>query len=389
MRILVCHSRYRSGPASGENRVVDDEIRLLLGAGHQVIRFTPSPEVFTAAELVKIGVGMIWNRRVLAKLRVLIDAQRPEIVHFHNIFPLLSPASLRLAGGVTPGVVMTLHNYRLLCLPGTFVRDGAICELCLGRAPWQGVRYQCYQGSLLASATLATSLSVHRALGTFDRVDRFIAVSRFVKEKHVAAGLLADRIVVKPHFVWPNELREGSGRYFLYLGRLSEEKGVDILLRAWDRLLGRLIIAGVGPDEMSLRANAGADVEFVGSVSPRKAAELVRGATGVVVPSIGQEGAGRVVLEAYAAGVPVVATNIGGLSEVVVHGTSGLLVDPSDEMALSDAIGRLSDPPENRRLGKGAYRLWRERYSPERALGHLETAYEQALHHRQTRSDRG
>lgn len=379
MRILVCHSRYRSGPVSGENRVADDEVRLLREGGHQVLRYMPTPAVAGPVDLVKTGAGAVWNRRAVGELLALVERHHPEVIHFHNLFPTLSPASLRLKTRPTPAVVLTLHNYRLLCLPGTFVRDGGICQVCLGKIPWRGVRYRCYQGSVLASVALASSLTAHRAIGSFDRVDRFLAISRFVKQMHVDAGLAEDRIRVKPNFAWPTQLRKGSGEYFLYLGRLSQEKGVDTLLRAWPRSAGRLIVAGAGPEEPRLKAMSAGGVEFVGRVSEGEAAKLLRGARSVIAPSIGHEGAGRVVLEAYAAGVPVIASDVGGLTESVIHGDSGLLFPASDEVALRRAIEYLLDPRESERMGKRAFELWDELYRPERALSALEDSYASAM----------
>ena len=375
MRILVCHSRYRSGPASGENRVADDEVRLLREGGHQVVTFTPSPVVAGRVDLIKAGASALWNRRVVAELETLVERHRPQVVHFHNLFPALSPASLRLTSSEKPAVVMTLHNYRLLCLPGTFVRDGRICQDCLGTIPWHGVMYRCYQGSALGSATLALSLTMHRALRSFDRVDRFFAISEFVKQKYLEAGFAKERIGVKQHFAWPSQRRDGPGDYFLYLGRLSEEKGVSTLLRAWPQNGATLIVAGTGPEERRLRAMPTSGVTFLGMVGEREATRLIRHARCVLAPSVGYEGAGRVVLEAYAAGVPVIASDIGGLSEAVNDGVSGLLFPASDEAALRGAIEHLLDPHESERMGEGAFRMWSEQYRPERALKDLEDSY--------------
>jgi len=270
---------------------------------------------------------------------------------------------------------MTLHNFRLMCLPATFLRKGQICEDCLGRLPWPGVVHGCYRGSRAQSAVLATSLVLHRRLGTFERVRRFIAVSGFVRDKHVEAGFDPSRVVVKPNFAWPGPLREGPGRFFLFLGRLSREKGVATLLSAWREDLGRLLVVGDGPEAPRLRRLAPGGVEFRGTVSPEAPRRLVAQARAVLVPSIWYEAFSRVVVEAYAAGVPVVASRIGALPEVIEDGVTGLLAEPGDPASWAAAVERLCDDRLSDRLGEGAYRAWAARYTPEANLRRLEEIY--------------
>ncbi len=378
MRVLILHSRYLSGATSGENRVVDDEARLLTEAGHQVDVWDPSPGDTSGIGLVGTAARAIWSKEARDHVRGLIRRSSAEIVHCHNLFPLLSPAVLRAARSEDAAVVMTLHNYRLLCLPATLIRDGRVCEDCLGRAPWPGVVHACYRGSRLGSATLATSLTLHKAIDTFDQVKAYLAVSRFVRDKHVEAGWPGDRIHVKSNFAWKSEMREGPGRYFLYLGRLSPEKGVATLLRAWRGSSAHLLIVGDGPAARVLEREAPPNVEFRSAVSADEVPALIQQARAVLVPSQSYEGQPRTILEAYAAGVPVVASDIGALPEAVL-GDSGLLVPPADADAWAGAVERLLDDRESERLGEGAVQLWRDRYSPERALEHLETAYRLAL----------
>jgi glycosyltransferase involved in cell wall biosynthesis len=378
VRILILHSRYLSGAVSGENRVVDDEARLLIEGGHQVDVWDPVPASAHGLRLVGTAARAIWSTEATARVRRLIRRSKAEIVHCHNLFPLLSPAVLRAASGEGAAVVMTLHNYRLLCLPATFIRDGRVCEDCLGRTPWPGVVHACYRDSTLGSAALATSLSLHNAFHTFDRVTKYLAVSGFVRRKYVEAGWPDDRIEVKSNFAWGSPRRGGPGRYFLYLGRLSPEKGVATLLAAWRRSSARLLVVGDGPAAQALRGDAPANVEFRPTVSPAEVPVLIREARALLLPSLWYEAQPRVILEAYAAGVPVLASDLGALPEAVEH-DSGLLVPPGDAEAWSDAVERLSDDRESTRLGEGAWRLWRDRYSPERALQNLEDAYRRAV----------
>lgn len=378
MRILILHSRYQSGPASGENRVVQDEVLLLREGGHIVKAWVPTTPDLRGIDLVRAGVGAVWSRRAVSETRRLARRLRPDVVHVHNLFPMLSPAVLRAVVDEGVPVVMTLHNYRLMCLPATLLRDGRVCHDCVGRIPWPGVLHRCYRGSALASLALASSITTNSALGTFDRVALFLAVSGFVRDQHVRAGLPGERIIVKTNFAWPAEPRDGPGSYFLYLGRLSPEKGIRPLVEVWRREHGRLLIVGTGPEETRLRVAAGAGVEVRGPARPDQVPSLLRGARALVLPSLWHDPAPRVVPEAFATGVPVVANSVGGLPEMVTEGETGLLADPADRGTWAAALSRLMGNTESLRLGAGALQAWRERFSPEVALANLEDAYRQA-----------
>jgi glycosyltransferase involved in cell wall biosynthesis len=375
--VLILHSRYRSGPASGENRVVDDEARLLAEAGHQVDLFTPGIDRWSGLGLLSAGLGTIWSRDAVAEVKRRAEQGKPDVVHLHNLFPALSPAVVRVIEGSIPRIA-TLHNYRLLCLPATLFRDGRVCDDCVGRTPWPGVFHGCYQDSLPASAALASSLVLHRTIGSFRRINLYLAISEFVRHKHLDAGLASDRVVVKRHFAWPDERRDGPGDYFLYLGRLAAEKGVSTLLEAWSGIRAKLLIVGDGPDADRLRELAPPNVEFRGTVGADQVPPLLRGARAVLVPSIVHEGAGRVVVEAYAVGVPVLVSRAGGMPESVQDGVTGLVLPPQDVGAWTAAVQRLLEDSESERMGSAAWQLWADRYTPEKALANIETFYRKA-----------
>jgi glycosyltransferase involved in cell wall biosynthesis len=297
------------------------------------------------------------------------------VVHVHNVFPALSPAVIRAAAAEGVPVVMTLHNFRLLCPPATLLRDGRVCQDCLGRLPWPALVHGCYRNSRVATAPYVASLVLHRGIGTFDRIRRFAAVSGFVRAKHIEAGIEPGRIAVKPNFAWPAARRDGAGKYFLYLGRLSSEKGVDTLLEAWRQALGRLLVAGDGPELTRLRTLAREGVEFLGAVPAERARMLTREARAVLVPSRCYEAFSRVIVEAYAAGVPVAASRIGALPDIVEDGITGLLARPDDPASWTEALEQLQDDELSLRLGENAYRTWAERYTPEANLRLLEDLY--------------
>ena len=351
-----------------------------MGGGHHVSLWAPTPPAAgSLATNIRLGTSAVWARPSLSELRARIRDLDVEIVHFHNLFPLLSPAAVRVAAESGAAVILTLHNYRYSCLPAVFFRDDRPCEDCLGKVPWRGVVHRCYRDSVMGSASLAASLTLHRALGSFGAVDLFIAISEFVKQKHLEAGLPAKKIRVKTHFSKAAPRRDGMGDFFLYLGRLSPEKGLDGLLTAWSPALGKLVVAGDGPDRARLETLAPRGVEFAGAIPAGDVPEIIAQARAVVVPSRSYEGAGKVVMESFAAGVPVVARRIGALGEVVEDERSGLLVEEDDPESWRRALTLMRDGDRNRRMGNAAYEQWRSRFSPSSALVALEESYKAAL----------
>lgn len=377
MRIAFLHSQYLSGDLSGENRVVADEAALLRAAGHDVETFTPSARV--GAGSFALARDAIWSRSAVEHVRRLVAGFRPDVVHVHSLYPALSPAVLRIESPI----VMTLHNARLLCLPATLLRSGESCELCVGKVPWRGVAYACYRTSRPASATLAASLTLHRMAKTLENVSLFLAVSEFVRAKHVEAGFDPDRIRVKANFVQPAQQRVGAGGAFVYVGRLTREKGVDTLLRAWGDAAFEIV--GDGEERENLEGLAPPSVRFLGPVAAGRVTELLADARALLIPSR-SEGLPRVVVEAFAAGVPVVASRVGGLPELVKDGVNGLLVEVDDEEGWRGAIRTLGLDAESERLGAGALETWERRHSPATGLAELEKAYVDAIGLRSKRS---
>jgi glycosyltransferase involved in cell wall biosynthesis len=382
-RVLVVHNRYRSRFASGENRVVEQEIELLRQAGHTVVSYVrDSDEIarFTLADSIRLPARVTWSgedRRAVARLAV---RTQPEVVHFHNTFPLISPSAIHAVAALGIPSVVTLHNFRVFCANGLLFRGGQPCEACVGTSPLPGVLHGCYRGSKHATAPIAVNIAVHRRLKTWERVSAFLALSGFARDRMIAGGLPADRILIKANSVPPpSKVRENAGTRFLFLGRLSQEKGADLLVSAWSKDLGTLLIAGDGPMLETLRAQAlayGTSIRLLGHRSASDCSELLRSARALVVPSRAYEGFPLAVIEAYAHGVPVIAPAHGSFPEIVQHGSTGLLFRPGDPSDLARQMGELHSPRRSEEMGAAARRAYDARYTPERNLMALNSIYE-------------
>jgi glycosyltransferase involved in cell wall biosynthesis len=391
MKVLVVHNRYRSAQPSGENNVVDREVALLRDAGHEVALFERRSDDIAGRSLPgRLAVPLLvpWNPAVRAELAARLRADRPDVVHVHNTFPLLSPSVL--AGCADAGVpaVATLHNYTQVCPPGTLHRDGRVCTECVGAAPLPAVRHGCYRGSRLATLPVAVGLAANRHRW-WSGVVRFFCVSAAQRDVLVRAGMPADRMAVKHNFVPDHGVRRaGTGEHVLYLGRLAEEKGVRLLMAAWDQLaatggLGMpLALAGAGPLEADVaRWAAGRDdVRHLGLRDADGCRDLLARSAAVVAPSTWLEAFGLVVVEAMAAGVPAVAAGHGALTELVEDGVTGLRHVPGDPDSLATCLRRVvAAPARNREMGEAARRRYERDFTPAVGLDRLLAGYRAAV----------
>ncbi|MGW5678713.1 glycosyltransferase [Streptomyces sp. NPDC003860] len=393
MHVLVVHNRYSSAQPSGENNVVDQEVALLRAAGHRVEVFERRSDDIAARSLPgKVAVPLLvpWNPSVRTELAARLRRERPDVVHVHNVFPLLSPAVLAACTDAGVPAVATLHNYNQVCPPGTLQRDGRPCTECVGRAPLPAVRHGCYRNSRLAAVPLAVSLAVNRRRW-WTGVERFFCISAAQRDVLVRAGMPAERLRVKHNFVPDPDLdarRSGAGEHLLYLGRLAEAKGVRLLMTAWDEIAADggagvpLVIAGAGPLEREVTAWAAGrdDVRYVGLYDPQQCRQVIAESVAVVAPSTWLEAFGLVVVEAMAAGVPAVAAGHGAFVELVEDGKTGLLHRPDDAASLASCLRRITaEPGRNRELGEAARRRYEQGFSPAVGLARLEEGYRAAI----------
>ncbi|MGW1491930.1 glycosyltransferase [Streptomyces sp. NPDC002402] len=391
MHILVVHNRYASAQPSGENKVVDQEVGLLREAGHRVEVFERRSDDIAARSLLsKAALPLLvpWNPAVRTELAGRLRTERPDVVHVHNVFPLLSPAVLAACADADVPAVATLHNYTQVCPPGTLQRDGRPCTECVGSAPLPAVRHGCYRNSRLATVPLAVSLSVNRRRW-WSGVERFFCISASQRDVLVRSGMPAERLAVKHNFVPdPGTCRAGAGEHVLYLGRLAEVKGVRLLMAAWDEIAASggvgvpLVIAGAGPLEPEVTAWAAGrdDVRYVGLYDPAQCRQAIARSVAVVAPSTWLEAFGLVVVEAMAAGVPAVAAGHGAFVELVEDGVTGLLHRPGDPASLASCVRRIAnDPHRSQELGQAARRRYEQGFSPAVGLERLVEGYRTAI----------
>jgi len=392
VRVLVVHNRYRSGQPSGENAVVDQEAALLAGAGHEVSLFERHSDDIAAMSLpakASVPLRVPWNPAARSALTARLARERPDVVHLHNTFPLLSPSVLAACSDAGVPAVATLHNYTMVCTPGTLFRDGKVCLDCVGGSPLPAVRHGCYRGSAVATVPGAVSQVLNRRRWR-GGVSRFFCISAAQRDLLVTAGLPASKLVVKHNFVPDTGVRRtGPGEHVLFLGRLAEEKGVRLLMAAWERAgLGLpLVVAGTGPLEREVWSWAAGrdDVRYVGLADRARCRELTARAAAVVAPSTWLETFGLVVVEAMAAGVPAVAPAHGAFVELIGDGdgdaATGLLHRPGDAGSLAEALRAIVEPERNAALGAAARRRYERDFTPEVGLSRLLSGYEAAVGH--------
>jgi glycosyltransferase involved in cell wall biosynthesis len=342
MKLLTVHNRYLIRGGEDESRESED--RLLRLRGHEVQEFVLSNESVDRLGRLRTAIRATWSTQAYHQARRRIRQLRPDLVDVHNFFPLISPAIYHAARAERVPVIQTLHNYRLICPGALLARDGRVCEECVGKVPLRGILHKCYRDSYRGSAAVATMLTTHRLFGTWrNAVTLYIALTEFGRQKFIQGGLPAERIVVKPNFV-PVDLQAGNGDggFAMFVGRLTSEKGIPTLLRAWSRLKSPidLKIIGDGPLQVEVASAAAAskNIEYLGRRPLSDVYALLGRASALIFPSEWYEGLGRVMIEAFAAGTPVIATNIGPICSLVAEGVNGIHFEPGNAEDLSAKV---------------------------------------------------
>jgi glycosyltransferase involved in cell wall biosynthesis len=382
-RVLVVHNRYRQ--RGGEDSVVEEEVGMLQARGHEVRLFERSNFETDELSVWRAAADALTNKAAVADFEAELDAFAPDVIHVHNTWMRISPAVIRSAARRGVPVVQTLHNFRLTCPQGLMLRDGKPCESCVGRlVPWPAVVHRCYRGSMAQSAMIATTLTVHRLAKTYrNGVDRFIALNEFCRQKMIEAGLPASRMVIKPNFMGlvpapdPQGVREGG----LFVGRLSDEKGLATLSRAaalgqWNE------VTVVGDGEWLADVQRHPNLHAMGALGADEVFSRMQRAGFLLLPSIWYENFPRTIVEAYAAGLPVIASRLGSLPSLVEDGVTGLLFEPGNAADLAEKVRwALAHPQAMQAMSAQARRTYEQRYTSEVNYPQLMSIYQEAARH--------
>lgn len=384
MKVLLCHAYYYN-QRGGEDRSFEEERELLVANGHEVIEYVRRNEELVGVSRLQAAATAVWNRSAARDVAKVIDLQRPDVLHATNTFPLISPSVCDVAHRRGVAVVQALRNYRLLCANSYLMRQGRPCEDCIGKAfSWPAVIHRCYRDGMAASAVVAAMQATHRTLGVWrHRVDAFFTLTEFARRKFIDAGMPADRIHVKYNSVSPDPgIGNGTGDYVALVGRLSQEKGIATALKAWrvDPTLPRLVIVGEGPLRRDVEMAAAGDprVEYRGVVSNVAAQEIIQGAIALLMPSLWYETFGRTIAEAFAAGVPVVASRLGAMAELVEEGLNGELFAAGDVQQLTNSLLRVvrATPEQTKTMRNHARKAYERQFTPACNYARLIEIYE-------------
>jgi exopolysaccharide biosynthesis WecB/TagA/CpsF family protein len=389
MKILIIHNEYQQ--RGGEDAVVCAEARMLQAAGHTTVEYHASNRDIAVESLVqktKLAANTIWSFESARRIKELIAKERPDVAHFHNTFPLISPSAYLACRELGVPVVQTIHNYRLICPAGVLYRDGRACEECIGKATsWPGIAHGCYRESRAQTSIVAAMKLLHSELGTWhEAVNAYVTPSRFVRDKLIQGGLPAKKILVKPHFVSPDPgSHVTNDGYAAFAGRLSEEKGLRTLLKAWALARPKipLRIIGDGPLRRDLESESERlrleNIHFAGEFSHSETIEAIQRALFLVAPSECYETFSMAAAEAAACGVPAIASRHGALAEIVQDRQTGLLFKPSDEQDLAATLDwAFEHAGQLEEMGRAARAKYEAQFTAERNLPRLLSIYERA-----------
>ncbi|MBI1357579.1 MAG: glycosyltransferase [Acidobacteria bacterium] len=382
MKVLLVHNFYQK--LGGEDVSVDAEADLLESRGHEVIRYSRRSADVSTMPAWKVALGAVWSPRTFLEVRALIKSRRPDVLHCTNNFPLVSPSVYEAASVESVPVVQALRNYRSMCANACFFRNDKPCEICLTKSiAWPAVVNACYKSSRTASSIFLAWQWMQRAADS--KISRYYTLTDFARTKYLAAGFDPDRVDVKPNFIDPDPgPGPRDGGYALFAGRLSPEKGIEVLLKAWrivgDR--GLLKIVGDGPDQPLVQQALaeGLRCEYLGQQPQNEVLNLAGGASFVIMSSTVFETFGRTIIEAFSRGVPVIVPRLGALGELVRDGVTGLCFEPGDSEGLARcAIELIGNPSLCRRMGEAARLEYERHYTADANHLKLVSIYQRAI----------
>jgi len=397
LKILLVHNYYRSSSPSGENLVFEEERNNLVRHGdkvHEIICSSDSIKKQFFYGYFKVIFTVVWNQFSLNNAIKKIKSFRPDVIHAHNLFPLISPSLFYASSdNKKPIKIITLHNYRIFCAAGTLLRNKELCTLCLDKKSiLPALAHSCYRNNLFFTLPLAFSIYIHRSINTWtNRVDGFIALTEFQKKMLIRGGLDKDKIHIKPNLISPLLLplpwtaRENK---ITFVGRLSEEKGVKVLLDAWINMgneAPNLEIIGDGPlrvylEQLTIKNNLTSKVFFLGLLNREEVSNKISTSNILIIPSICQEVFPLVILESFALGVPVIASRLDSLSDLVIENKTGIFFDLNDPLSLSKLIIELWMKKDFlKKLSENAFSLYTKKYSERKNYTQLMSIYNKII----------
>ena len=391
MRILQVHNRYQGG-RGGEDRVMDNESRLLRTNGNEVHQFIAhNDEIGKGWSKLRAAIRMPYSKDGGRRVAQAIATYRPDIVHVHNFDYVLTPAIFDACRKARTPSVQTLHNFRGICANATFMREGRVCEECMHGSPYLGVLHRCYEGSALKTLPISRTIAYHRKRQTWQtKVDRYIALTEFGKRKYAEGGYAEKRISVKPNFSYPpdpawddardEQDTDGQRSGALFVGHLLPWKGIAVLMEAWRDIPTPLRVAGSGPLQNLVTDAENYGVTYLGRLDAEAVYREMRRARILVFSSVWYEPFGLVLIEAFAAGLPVVAAKLGAPADIVSHGETGLHFTAGDPKSLAKAVAwAAAHPKDMARMGENARREYELLYTPKANYARLMEIYEQTI----------
>lgn len=382
MKILFIHNQYRQ--PGGEDVAVELETSLLKERGHEVELLLFSNDETAGA--LQSGINAVYNRAAASRTRQAIRRFRPDIVHVHNWFFTASPSVFYAAKKEGVPVIMTIHNFRFVCANALLLRNNQPCELCVQKTwPTHGIRYKCYRDSAAQSALVTAITGIHKSLRTWQqKVDNYIVLTPFAKSRLSGSSFKVDpdRMIIKPNFI----PEPGAGtlpreNFFLFAGRLSTAKGVQVLMNAFGRLNSKLVVAGEGPEKEAMMQQAKtSNITFAGKRSRDELLALMKTCKAVIFPSLWYEGLPFVILEALATGTPVIASRLGSMASVITHGFNGLHFSPGNADELAQAVEHMNKGGQDiEQLYSNARQTYLEHYHPDSHYRSIISIYETTI----------
>lgn len=391
MKIILIHNSHRPGSSSGDDIIFENEVYLLERNNHRVVKIISTNDEFYKTAPVKKIITILqipWSFSSYKKVRQIIRLEKPDIIHVHNVFPLLSPSIYYAADSEGIPVIQTLHDFRFICPVAFLIRDGKICEECINTSPLRSIRYGCFKGSRLKTLPLALMIKLHQSLNTFKvRISAYICLTEFQREIFIKSGFDKKRIFVKPNFIEDtfNPSKNTVGDYVIFIGRLGAEKGIKTLIEAWRALPDiPLKIIGSGPESLEIKKLVERfkinNVEFTGILKHYECMNMLRNSRFLIMPSICYETFGLVIIEAFSHAKPVIASKLGAMAELVKDGYTGFLFKPGDAEDLRKKVKMLFREPKNCIImGQNARREYEEKYTPDKNYELLMAIYQKVI----------